>query len=510
MRNPGRPGNGTCTVFPNAVATGNSTYNLCFSYDRYGNMSCVTNGQTNGPCPNWTFDASTNRVSTGGWNYDAAGDVTSDAIHGDAWDAEGRMSAVDNGGQSPPCQSYAAACLTYNALGQRVEALLPSAGNWRYEYLYDPWGREHGSYWDGQGQAPGWMERNIDLGQRQIANYYGGYTRMLHANALGSTLQVTYGTGANAQDQLYYPWGQQWRQAGVGEDSHFAGFEQHEYLDFYPTLFRRYNSTHGRWLSPDPLGGDITDPQSLNRYAYVLNNPTNFVDPLGLRKPKDEPLPGAAAYLGAMGGYGGCTMDGVDTPCSVVSAALQSGAAVACPGNDCTGLRATQGPGGSTVWQQWVPPGQETTTLKDPDTGDIIGTYPGSYLPGHWEVVGRVPDFWQFSINVGPWWGGTLQVSIDRYEHVYAAPGVNVGRSPGGGSVAVSYGWMTPWNELPTSPTPPTPEELRSFLTKGGCSAGAASGGGLFFNWSSGGQAWTPAVGTPQVGISCGYGFKVW
>jgi len=37
-----------------------------------------------------------------------------------------------------------------------------------------------------------------------------------------------------------------------------------------------------RWLSPDPLGGDVFDPQSLNRYAYTLNNPMRFIDPLGL------------------------------------------------------------------------------------------------------------------------------------------------------------------------------------------------------------------------------------
>ncbi|MGH7100738.1 MAG: hypothetical protein ACREE4_24235 [Stellaceae bacterium] len=51
-------------------------------------------------------------------------------------------------------------------------------------------------------------------------------------------------------------------------------------------------------LTPDPLGGDIMNPQSLpdcagtfgNRpdhvgifdYAYPLNNPTTLVDPLGL------------------------------------------------------------------------------------------------------------------------------------------------------------------------------------------------------------------------------------
>jgi RHS repeat-associated protein len=49
-----------------------------------------------------------------------------------------------------------------------------------------------------------------------------------------------------------------------------------------PTMFRFYSQNLGRWHSPDPLAGDITNPQSLNRYAYVLNNPTRLTDPLGL------------------------------------------------------------------------------------------------------------------------------------------------------------------------------------------------------------------------------------
>jgi hypothetical protein len=38
-------------------------------------------------------------------------------------------------------------------------------------------------------------------------------------------------------------------------------------------------------MQPDPLGlgaADVTNPQSLNRYSYVGNDPVNFVDPLGL------------------------------------------------------------------------------------------------------------------------------------------------------------------------------------------------------------------------------------
>ncbi|MBI2045692.1 hypothetical protein HYT23_06545, partial [Candidatus Pacearchaeota archaeon] len=33
--------------------------------------------------------------------------------------------------------------------------------------------------------------------------------------------------------------------------------------------------------SPDPISGGIGNPQSLNKYAYVLNNPNKFVDPDG-------------------------------------------------------------------------------------------------------------------------------------------------------------------------------------------------------------------------------------
>ena len=36
-------------------------------------------------------------------------------------------------------------------------------------------------------------------------------------------------------------------------------------------------------MSPDLLGGQSEVPESLNRYAYVLNNPGNFIDPFGLR-----------------------------------------------------------------------------------------------------------------------------------------------------------------------------------------------------------------------------------
>ena len=87
-----------------SVATGNSTYNLTFSDDRYGNMTCVTNGQTNGPCVNGlTFNTSTNRISTSGYSYNAAGDLTVDPTTSPSastysWDAEGHIDESCAGG----------------------------------------------------------------------------------------------------------------------------------------------------------------------------------------------------------------------------------------------------------------------------------------------------------------------------------------------------------------------------------------------------------------------------
>jgi RHS repeat-associated protein len=48
---------------------------------------------------------------------------------------------------------------------------------------------------------------------------------------------------------------------------------------------RYYASTMGRFLSPDPLFIDaqrLTDPQSLNLYSYVRNNPLGLTDDAGL------------------------------------------------------------------------------------------------------------------------------------------------------------------------------------------------------------------------------------
>ena len=64
----------------------------------------------------------------------------------------------------------------------------------------------------------------------------------------------------------------------------FTGDEEDTESTSFHTTYRQLSSTLGRWLRPDPYDGsyDPTNPQSLNRYSYVLNNPFAFTDPLGL------------------------------------------------------------------------------------------------------------------------------------------------------------------------------------------------------------------------------------
>jgi RHS repeat-associated protein len=45
---------------------------------------------------------------------------------------------------------------------------------------------------------------------------------------------------------------------------------------------RFYSSRAGRFTSMDPLSGSLGNPQSLNRYAYVINDPVNAIDPSGM------------------------------------------------------------------------------------------------------------------------------------------------------------------------------------------------------------------------------------
>ncbi len=60
------------------------------------------------------------------------------------------------------------------------------------------------------------------------------------------------------------------------------GLPEYEYDSAVdPVVARYYDATIGRFISADTIVPDWTNPQSLNRYSYCLNNPLKYIDPSG-------------------------------------------------------------------------------------------------------------------------------------------------------------------------------------------------------------------------------------
>jgi RHS repeat-associated protein len=70
------------------------------------------------------------------------------------------------------------------------------------------------------------------------------------------------------------------------------------------TWLRKYESTAGRWTSPDPLSGNVGDPQSLNAFTYAANDPVNLIDPSGLMPSLPDASHGWDSYSAGFWGSG--------------------------------------------------------------------------------------------------------------------------------------------------------------------------------------------------------------
>ncbi|MGH7843944.1 MAG: RHS repeat domain-containing protein, partial [Candidatus Binatia bacterium] len=94
---------------------------------------------------------------------------------------------------------------------------------------------------------------------------------------------ITDINGAQVQLNEYDPWGKVSRSepaSNAPDPTHrFNGKELDPESGLYYYGGRYYDPELARFVSPDPFVPQPSDPQSLNRYSYVLNNPVNLVDP---------------------------------------------------------------------------------------------------------------------------------------------------------------------------------------------------------------------------------------
>jgi RHS repeat-associated protein len=109
-----------------------------------------------------------------------------------------------------------------------------------------------------------------------------------HTDWLGSSRLASTPARTLYYDTAYAPYGEDYKgKTGTGgaSDLSFTGQNEDTASWMYDFLFREYNQTQGRWLSPDPAGTTATEPaspQTWNRYAYVANMPDRMFDDSGL------------------------------------------------------------------------------------------------------------------------------------------------------------------------------------------------------------------------------------
>ena len=124
----------------------------------------------------------------------------------------------------------------------------------------------------------------IYAGDQRVAlvQQASGATSYFHGDHLDSTSVLTDETGVEEEHNSYQPFGQVQTHTGTSDVAYkYTGQERDASTGLYFYQARYYDPVLGRFLSPDSYVQNPLDPQTLNRYAYVRNNPLKYTDPSG-------------------------------------------------------------------------------------------------------------------------------------------------------------------------------------------------------------------------------------
>jgi RHS repeat-associated protein len=176
----------------------------------------------------------------------------------------------------------------YDGEGMRVKKVILGAGA---TYYIGP----HFEVKDGL------ATKYIFAGNLRIAKVTGSSTNYLHKDHLGSSTIMTDSMGEQVEATEYLPFGQMRSHAGEKVSGYkFTDQEFDAETGLYNYNARLYDPVIGRFISPDSIVQTPFDPQTLNRYSYVRNNPLIYTDPSGHIFLIDDILIGAAigAFIG--------------------------------------------------------------------------------------------------------------------------------------------------------------------------------------------------------------------
>jgi RHS repeat-associated protein len=107
----------------------------------------------------------------------------------------------------------------------------------------------------------------------------------LHADHLGSTSLATDERGEVVSRQLYHPYGEiRWSEGTLPTDFTYTGQRAVPGSGLIFMHARYYHPALGRFVSADTIVPNPGNPQGLNRFAYVGNNPVLYRDPSGHKR----------------------------------------------------------------------------------------------------------------------------------------------------------------------------------------------------------------------------------
>jgi RHS repeat-associated protein len=254
-----------------------------YDYDALGNRALKSLDQPASVTQTYAYDSSNRLASTSGpetfrpmtFTWDAAGRLASSS--------DGTTYAYDaNGRRVMKAEATGTTVYHYDAQGRVIAESTPSGARLRdYVYLAGKLLAVEGCVTDGT--TPPCSERQ----------YY-------HTDALGSVLARTLPSGTVTARVEYQPWGEQWQPTGSLGVRQYNGRVYDPGTGFHDYGARMYWPQIGRFVSADSFEGELDDPQSLNRYAYVTNNPYRYTDPTGHQKQDETKL----QNLGVMGAGG--------------------------------------------------------------------------------------------------------------------------------------------------------------------------------------------------------------
>src|ERR1700754_2027443 len=236
-----------------------------------------------------SYDAASNRITTSGFAYDAAGNQVRALVPGSTstsrrykYDAANRLVNVKTDDNATVLSTY-----TY---GDTNERLMVEESGARTYFVGDGGSTVAEFTESGAGVIPTWARSYVYLGARLLSivtpNGSGGeLVEYHHPDQLGTRVVSNPATGTS-YEQVNLPFGTALAAESTGATARrFTTYERSNTTQLDYAVNRHYDWYQGRFMQVDPIGMKSTDlqsPQTLNLYAYCTNDPVNHTDPSGL------------------------------------------------------------------------------------------------------------------------------------------------------------------------------------------------------------------------------------